>query len=533
MTSRELKTKYDDSFMGRLRAVYELVWGDFGNFGTSQPFKRSLAYIFTRKAIENKLPLTYAIFLIPLSLLLDPLRILGFILLLSANRMILPKLGNFETTTRITKSFYQKNPVHHVIQPNPNCGKDETGDCDGEHLWVSDYFNFYAPILSWIFIGWPCAFLIGDDFWKIALFLASPFFFTFIPVRTGVLFHRRAQTATFYRGWLLPKVTVPFEQVSYSSGFDPSGGNSWLIIRAKVPWYFSLFGYTRFFSATSTFKSQTVGAICAFMDLTNNYAQSTRVKESIEWHKRNNTTLWRYAFGRVPKEFVSNYQDPTSLYNLTQQLIDPRSKYFGQAVEPNSRDFALSQVQFHNKLKEKVEEQTQKVISYEEIKPKLFDFFSDQLNGKNVDDQKASILKLSTEHYSEVAREISFRLDLLYEKCSDILQSSHLQPEKFESKKQTLIMLRSCLSTIDSDSYSKIATKFEDLLRFLSFLKTEFHKGHFSEDQITQIVSSLSQSNIKSADILKSFDWDNFVNQKVGYILLEEEIDKPSKQSMT
>lgn len=470
------------------------------------------------------------LFWVPWGMFLDGLRLLWTYLLLASSRIVTPKLGKIDTEVKFDTKLYEKFPVEHKIWPNPQCGLDETGDCDGEHLFVSNPLNIYGPMTSWLLIGWVGVFFIDNAIIATLLFVLSPFLATFIPNGTGVMFHRRAQTATFYRGLFGPPITVPFEQVSYASTLDPDGGASMFVIRAKVPrkdgngTY-----YVRFRSFDPEYLRQRVGAIYAFMDQSNTHAISILAKESIEWHKKNNETLWRFTNKKRPSaEFDKHYQDDNSLYNLTDQLITPYSIRFGDIVNPDTREEGLNEEKRVREVSARVAAFQKHDAEYEAAKPMIAEFFAAQLDQRESKYSKANILPL----VEKFEHEVNLYIHGIYSKIFNHSHSvffSRIENTNTENRRKIIQQVQKAHDAFDLDSIED-ASNLIDSFILINNLKEEYKESLIKRllfpNDIKEIYSIFTTNERFKEGILADYDWQKYAEGSVAEICAAAEHEK-------
>ncbi|WP_119394129.1 hypothetical protein [Salinibius halmophilus] len=523
MTSlKRFRTSYNDSVKGRLKSIYDHGFRDFDELNTLNPLKRSMVFVYLLRAWRGEKSWFTILFWLTWGMFLDGLRLLWLYFLFACSRIVTPKLAKIDTEVNFDTKLYEKFPVEQKIWPNPQCGLDETGDCDGEHLYVSNPVNIYGPMTCWLLIGWSSLFFIDNVAVATLLFLLSPFLTTFIPSSTGVMFHRRAQTATFYRGLFGTPVTVPFKQVSYASTLDPDGGASMLVIRAKVPRKDGSGAYyVRFRSFDTDYLRQRVGAIYAFMDQSNVAAISILAKESIEWHKANNETLWRFTNKKQPPaESAQHYQSENSLYNLTDQLITPHSIRFGEIVNPETRGAGLAEDKRVLETRAEVQAIRAYKSEYEKAKPIIAEFFAAQLDERAPLYNESIVFPLLEKFESEACLSIVGITSSFYSNSHEVfsrIDNEIIQEEKGNAMREAK-EIRNCLSFVNRQRASEIKNALNNFNKVKKRLAFSLNKHYPTVENITDIYIKFTSSERLKDGFLADYDWQKYAEDSIAEI---------------
>lgn len=527
MTIRE-RPKFSDTPLGRLRSIYQEVFVGPAKEIDASLSERLYSVARTKRALAGQYNWLSLCLMMTLFIIYDFLRVWGFAIVAAGFRYFPPKLTTISTKLSVDPAFYDKHPAKHVIIPNRlYSGAQEIGVSDGEHLWVENAYSANRPIAGLFIVGLsiplftlvliePLHFIYDlllhplSPVVTLPLLFASLFSFSYLPVKTGIMFHRRAQTATFYRGWFRSPVTVPFDQVTYTAGIDPRGTGGWLVIRARVPENIAFTGWVKLSTAISDQKAMAAGAIDVFMDLDNDFAMPRRIKESIEWHQEYRTNLWRYTQKEITSEEADNYGKKDSLYNST--FCDTFMPQYQKAMDPKTIDDAR---EIHSEWNERAQRHKASELRTSEfnthkkvISSHIHEILNKEENNSYLDDFK----KIEKNFQDEISTELRAQFSPFYLAVQEEVLKLR-ENEESQSRRADLRKL--------SDGTKLDLSRLESLPKlddFFDAIGVAYRENLIKEEKIRELLSKLKSTESYSNGLLRDYDWDSLEQRALGIV---------------
>lgn len=527
MTIRK-RPKFSDTPSGRLKSIYQEVFAGPAKEIDASLSERLYSIARPKQAVAGHYNWLRLLLMMPLFIIYDFLRVWGFAIVAAGFRYLPPKLKTISTQLSFDPAFYDKHPAKQVIRPNRlYSGSQEIGVSDGEHLWVENAHSANRPIAGIFIFGLsipllipvifePLNFILGlllhplSPLVTLPLLFASLFSFSFLPVKTGIMFHRRAQTATFYRGWLLSPVTVPFEQVTYTAGIDPRGTGGWLVIRARVPSDVSFTGWVKLSTAISDQKAMAAGAIDVFMDLDNDFAMPRRIKESIEWHQETKTTLWRYVKSSAPQREIEKYEEPDSLYQKI--FCDTFESFYKKAMNPDTietaREEFIKDYKFGQELKKSAHHRNDFIAHMDMIS----DYLVSLIEGKEPNIPSEDFYKIESKFIDEINLGLASKLSPFHTNLHSELHKL-INSEKCSERRSKLLSLSRKINirNRDSNGRTRLTSKsIEKLLDIFPLLNEAYKDDLLEENWLREAISKIKDNDIYPYRLLDNYDWENF-----------------------
>lgn len=527
MTIRE-RPKFSDTPSGRLKSIYQEVFVGPAKEVDASLSERLYSIARPKQTLAGQYHWPRLFLMMPLFLIYDFLRVWGFAVVAAGFRYLPPKLETINTKLSFDPDFYVKHPAKHVIMPNRlYSGAQEIGVSDGEHLWVENAHSANRPIAGLFIVGLsiplftiviiePLDFILGllmhplSPLVTLPILFASLFSFSFLPVKTGIMFHRRAQTATFYRGWFRAPVTVPFEQVTYTAGIDPRGTGGWLVIRARVPADISFTGWVKLSTAISDQKAMAAGAIDVFMDLENDFAMPRRIKESIEWHQEYRTNLWRYSQEDITQEEADNYGKKDSLYNST--FCDTFMPQYKKAMDPKTVDEAR---EIHREWDERAQRHKASELRTSEFnthKKVISCHIHELLDKTNNKSYLEDFKKIENKFHDEITTELRAQFLPFYL----AVQKEVLKLRENEESQYRRADLRKL-----SDGTKLDLSRLESLPKlddFFDAIGIAYRENMIKEEKIRELLSKLKSTESYSNGLLRDYDWESLEQRALGIV---------------
>ncbi|WP_119394128.1 hypothetical protein [Salinibius halmophilus] len=516
MTIRK-RPKFSDTPSGRLKSIYQEVFVGPAKEIDDSLSERLYSIVRLKQALAGQYNWLLLLLMMPLFIIYDFLRVWGFAIVAAGFRYLPPKLRNISSELSFDPSFYNKYPAKHIIIPNRlYSGPQEIGVSDGEHLWVENAHSANRPIAGFFIIGLsipllipvifePLDFILGllmhplSPLVTLPLLFASLFSFSFLPVKTGIMFHRRAQTATFYRGWFRKPVTVPYKQVTYTAGIDPRGTGGWLVIRARVPENISFTGWVKLSTAISDQKAMAAGAIDVFMDLDNDFAMPRRIKESIEWHQENKTNLWRYTQEEITPEEADNYSKKDSLYNSS--FCDTFMPQYKKAMNPKTINEARQTHREWDKRAQRHKASELRTSEFNKHKKIISSYIHEILNKEKNNSHLKEFKKIEKNFHDEISTELRAQFLPFYLAVQEEVLKLR-ENEESQSRRADLRKL--------SDGTKLDLSRLESLPKlddFFHAIGIAYREKLIKEETIRELLSKLKSTESYSNGLLKDYDW--------------------------
>ncbi|WP_158583803.1 hypothetical protein, partial [Salinibius halmophilus] len=324
-----------------------------------------------------------------------------------------------------------------------------------------------------------------------------------------IMFHRRAQTATFYRGWFRKPVTVPYKQVTYTAGIDPRGTGGWLVIRARVPENIAFTGWVKLSTAISDQKAMAAGAIDVFMDLDNDFAMPERIKESIEWHQETKTTLWRYVKDCTSKNRLENYEKPDSLYKkVFCNTFDPVYK---KAMNPDTIKVAREEFIKNYNLTKELEESRDHRLAFMAHKEVISQHLASLLDGTAPILSKIEFEKIEKQFFNDIDTGLSAQLNPFYKNMHTDLHKTIVKEESTDKKSELLSLSGRLFKIHSPERMDKLSSEsIKSLFDIFKELSKALKNGLLSEIFLTKVIEKLKDCDDYSNGILEHYDWEKF-----------------------